>query len=422
MALAQASLGMAVQSQRAAGMQAHAPDSHATRCFAAPAMNQPSSPPSPAKPGPARVHWWSRLAPARLAVDARERLRAITGAGLGLLAVALLCRWWVGVDSTDIWIAAPLGASAVLIFATPASPLAQPWSVIGGNTVSALVGVACAFAIRDPAAAGALAVALAIAAMFLLRCLHPPGGATALLSTLSLASAKFALFPMFTGSALLVLAGMAYNTATGRRYPHAQVATPKPASTRFTDADLDHALDSFNQVLDVSRQDLQRLLDLTEAAAFQRSFGGLKARDIMSHPPITTSPQTSLAEAWALMRRHRIKALPVADVHGTLVGIVTTADFMRYARPDEHEGLARRLRGVVARRGRPIQLPETVGEIMTRHVRVASQARPLQELVEVFSEGGHHHIPIIDERQRVVGMMTESDLMRALYRALHPGG
>jgi hypothetical protein len=53
------------------------------------------------------------------------------------------------------WLVAPLGASAVLVFAVPSSPLAQPWSVIGGNTLSALVGAACAHFIHDPAWAAA---------------------------------------------------------------------------------------------------------------------------------------------------------------------------------------------------------------------------------------------------------------------------
>jgi len=44
---------------------------------------------------------------------------------------------------------APLGASSVLVFAVPASPLAQPWSVVGGNCVSALVGIAAAMAIPN---------------------------------------------------------------------------------------------------------------------------------------------------------------------------------------------------------------------------------------------------------------------------------
>ncbi|RYH63846.1 MAG: hypothetical protein EON54_07270, partial [Alcaligenaceae bacterium] len=116
--------------------------------------------------------------PARTRVGWRERFRIILGAGLGILAAALLARWWAGFARVEgLWFAAPLGASAVLVFAVPASPLAQPWAVIGGNVLSALVGSACAALIPDPAWAGAAAVALAIALMFSLRCLHPPGGA-----------------------------------------------------------------------------------------------------------------------------------------------------------------------------------------------------------------------------------------------------
>ena len=65
----------------------------------------------------------------------------------------------------------------------PASPLAQPWSVIGGNVISGLVGVACVrwlgHALPLPLLAG-LACGASIAVMFALRCLHPPGGAVAL--------------------------------------------------------------------------------------------------------------------------------------------------------------------------------------------------------------------------------------------------
>ena len=105
------------------------------------------------------------LRPAPLSVNRQERFRAALGGGLGILLTAWLCKglvthWHVLAGSA--WLAAPLGASAVLVFAVPASPLAQPWSVIGGNTLSALVGVACAALLPDPALAGALAVALAM--------------------------------------------------------------------------------------------------------------------------------------------------------------------------------------------------------------------------------------------------------------------
>ncbi len=386
-----------------------------------------------ASPFPAHVvRFLASFWPAPVRVNARERWRAVAGAGCGILATALVSRWWAGAAglAPGPWLVAPLGASAVLVFAVPASPLAQPWAVIGGNVLSALVGSLCAQWIGDPAWAGAAAVALAIALMFGLRCLHPPGGATALFAALGAVSFHFAVFPMLVNSILMVLAGVLYNSLTGRRYPHAQgrpaAATPQPsqpagASPRFSAADLDAALAHYNQVLDVSRDDLETLLHHAEASAYQRNFGNLRCRDIMSSPVLAVQFGTPLQEAWTLMRERRIKALPVTDRARRVVGIVTMADFMRHADLDRHEGLAQRLRALVQLSGLVhTDKPEVVGQIMTREVRVASAQRHLTELVPLFSEGGHHHIPIIDDEQRLAGIITESDLVRALHRAAWP--
>ncbi|MDM0014539.1 HPP family protein [Variovorax sp. J22P168] len=366
--------------------------------------------------------------PARVRVGGRERARAFMGAGIGILFTALASRWWGSVEGLPgPWMAAPLGASAVLVFALPASPLAQPWGVIGGNTISALVGSCCAMLIVDPAWAGAAAVAAAIAVMFSLRCLHPPGGASALLAALGASSWHFAVFPMLATSVLLVSAGVVYNGLTGRRYPHGQVqAPPAPANaapSRFTGADLDAALAHYNQVLDVSRDDLEELLRFAEGAAYKRNFGDLRCADIMSTAPVSVQFGESLERAWSLLRQHRIKALPVVDRVGRIAGIVTVADFMRLANLDRREGLGARLRAVLRPEGRVhSDKPETVGQIMTREVRVASASRHLSELVPLFAEGGHHHIPIIDDDKRLVGIVTESDVVRALYRITRAAG
>ncbi|VWX63416.1 conserved membrane hypothetical protein [Burkholderiales bacterium 8X] len=368
--------------------------------------------------------WMAAFKPAPVHVSGKERWRALIGAGLGILFTGLVSRWWAGaVGSTEPWLVAPLGASAVLVFAVPTSPLAQPWAVIGGNTLSALVGTLCAMFIPDPAWAGAGAVALAIALMLALRCLHPPGGATALLAALGAASFDFAVFPMLFNSVLLTLAGVAYNSLTGRRYPPAPARPPTPsASDRFSTADLDAALAHYNQVLDVSRDDLEQLLHHAEASAYQRNFGDLRCSDIMSRHPITVQFGTSLREAWQLMRSRRIKALPVTDRGGFIVGIVTVADFMRTADIDRHEGVGERLRALIRQSGLThTDKPEVVGQIMTREVRVATESRPAMALVPLFSEGGHHHIPIIDADRRVVGIITESDVVRALHRAVQQG-
>ena len=185
------------------------------------------------------------LWPAPLRINTHERLRIAVGAMLGLLLTAVTTRWlaphlltgWSPAGA--LWLVAPLGASAVLVFGVPTSPLAQPWPVAGGNTLSALVGVLCAWLVPDPLWAGPLAVGLALVVMMALRCLHPPGGACALLAVLAHTTEPgFVLSPVLLNSLLLVATGVAYHHATGRHYPHAQRAHEADAASRFSAADL----------------------------------------------------------------------------------------------------------------------------------------------------------------------------------------
>ncbi|RVD70880.1 hypothetical protein EN751_18360, partial [Mesorhizobium sp. M4A.F.Ca.ET.029.04.2.1] len=127
----------------------------------------------------------------------RERLLACIGATIGIALTGVISGLAMGGGPHVALLVAPMGASAVLLFAVPASPLAQPWSITGGNSISALVGVTVAHFVHDPVIASGLAVALAIAAMSFTRCLHPPGGAAALTAVLggpAVVSAGF-LFP-----------------------------------------------------------------------------------------------------------------------------------------------------------------------------------------------------------------------------------
>lgn len=358
--------------------------------------------------------WLRNFWPAPLGIDGRERLRFVVGAAVGVLVTAGLSRWWAGAGAHGPWMVASLGASAVLVFGMPSSPLAQPWPVLGGSTLSALVGAACSWLVPDPVIAGALAVGLAIALMVPLRCLHPPGGAMALYVVLTAGDGwHLAGFPiLFNGVVLLVLA-MVYNTLTGRDYPHPQRASRRAAMAdgAFTASDVDAALAHYNQVLDVSRADLEGLLHRAGRAAFQRTLGEVRCADIMSRPPLAVEAGVSLKDAWALMRREQIKALPVVDSLRLVVGIVTVADFMRLANLDVHEGLGQRLRALVM--GRAGQ-PTSVGDIMSSPVQVAHVEQHAMDLVPLFSHGGHHHIPIVDAQERLVGVITQTDLVRTL--------
>jgi len=370
--------------------------------------------------------WLTALRPAPVHADGKERLRAAIGAGIGLAIMAFLSHQ-LGIRlGLTPWVLAPLGASAVLIFAVPGSPMAQPWAVVIGNTLSSAVGTLVVIAMPelDPALAGGLAVCLAILLMMATRSLHPPGGAMALTAVLAHAHTwPYPLFPGMTNSVLLVLAGVAFNKATGRRYPHAQGPAASPPSGQPAPLDpLDEVLRRYNQVLDISRDDLEALLHETERLAYRQRLSELRCENIMSSRLIKVQFGTPLQDAWKLLRLHQIKALPVVDQYDHLVGIVTLADFMRHAEVDSQAALAHRIKQFIKPTpGMHASKPEVVGQIMTRQVRVASAQRPLAELVPLFTRDGHHHIPIVGDKRKLVGIITQSDFLRAWSKAVHEG-
>lgn len=214
--------------------------------------------------------FWSPLLPG---ADLPDRLFACLGAVCGIVLTGLLSAWLVG-SSTGLLLIAPMGASAVLVFAVPASPLAQPWPVIGGNVLSALVGIGTAKLVPVPGLAAGLAVGGAILVMSLTRSLHPPGGASALLAVIGgpaigAAGFAFAIVPVALNATLLALAGIAFHRLSRHSYPHRAPAAP-PRATPFVAADIDHALADLGDTLDVSRADLEALVERVVFHAAER--------------------------------------------------------------------------------------------------------------------------------------------------------
>lgn len=203
-----------------------------------------------------------------------ERFRSVLGAFIGLGVTVVVGKWlgeWVGINE---WLMASLGASALLIFVLPSSPMAQPWAVIVGNVVSALVGVTCATYINDVLLALPIAVALSIMAMFILRCLHPPAAAVALIAILGHVTVyRYAIFPVMFDSIVICLVASFYNTFTGKVYP---TRPPKQASTnQFSDksaqlsharaeARLDAVLAEYQEVMDVDRAELIQIIQAVQ--------------------------------------------------------------------------------------------------------------------------------------------------------------
>lgn len=347
-----------------------------------------------------------RFLPQATAQPLSERLKAFAGALIGIAVTGFVTHLAIPDAGALPLLIAPIGASAVLLFAVPASPLAQPRSVICGNVLSGLVGVTCALLIPNPMLAAPLAVALAIIAMQATGCLHPPGGAVALLGVIGGPDVAqmgylFALSPVGIDSLLLVGAGLAFHRLSGRTYPHrAPVAAnvhatsdPPPAERiGYTPGDLDQALARYGELLDVSREDLDALFREVELQAHQRLHAQILCGDIMSRDVISLDAGQTAESALAELRRHDLRTAPVIDAQRRVVGLARRAELQ-------------------AGGGR---LVEAVLDPVVHRVGAAT---PIQALLPLLSTGQVHEAVVIDADRRLCGIITQTDLLAVLYRA-----
>ncbi|ALS61396.1 MULTISPECIES: HPP family protein [Pandoraea] len=365
--------------------------------------------------------WLTGFLPAVVAVQWRERLRAGVGALCGIAFTGGLMLWLLGPATYIPWLVAPMGASAVLLFGVPASPLAQPWSILGGNLVSAFVGVTCAMFIPSPVVAAATAVGISIALMFTLRCVHPPSGAVALTAVLGGPAVHslgygFLLEPIAVQSVALLAAAIAYHAITGHRYPHvaraqaaARPATDATAGVQVTTADAEKALARHSELLSISADDLADLLRDTQREAYARRARELTVGDVMTKSPAHVKAYDEVPTAWRLLQRHGLDALPVVDADARVIGLVT--------RHDLHTRRARAQRwprfGVALSAGpRP-----SVRELIQPGMKSATTSMPLSEIVPLLATQRHGTVPVLDEAARLVGVITHAEVLRKVMSA-----
>jgi CBS-domain-containing membrane protein len=221
-----------------------------------------------------------------------EKLVAGLGGFSGILLTLLVTRQFVPGPEAAVLVAS-MGASAVLVFAVPHGPLSQPWALVGGHLVSALIGVSCQLLIPDTLLAAACAVGLAIVAMYYLQCVHPPGGATALSAVIAGPAVhelgyQYVATPVMLNVAAILTVAVVFNFAfSWRRYPAALMqyrrrctagAQESQASREplLSHEDFEYALQRMDMYVDISEDDLRRIFNL----ARHRSHAALKPKHI----------------------------------------------------------------------------------------------------------------------------------------------
>lgn len=355
-----------------------------------------------------------------------EAARAGAGAlcSLGLVGLFLLSP---GVDlATGLYLVAPFGATSVLLFAVPNSPLAQPWSAVVGNTVAALVAVAICLCVADPVLRIALAVGLAITATMLCRAVHPPAGAVAMTAAMAPEAIDrlgfwFALTPIASGTIALVVLAALYAQVTGRHYPArlvpAEAAPDRVAATEarlsLSEADLTAILERYRQSFNIGAADLARLIGAAERQALDKQSGPLTAGGIMSRDLITIAPETGMAEVADLFRRHRFTSLPVVGPGARFYGVIFQIHLIERARED-----ALRLDRSLLAAFRRLLSPSpgagaTAADLMSVAGPRAVAGTPASVLLGLRAEQEVDAVPVL-ERGRIIGIVTRTDIMAVL--------
>ncbi len=175
-----------------------------------------------------------------------------------------------------------------------------------------------------------------------------------------------------------------------------ETADPPPAlRVGFNSEDIDLAIARLNETLDVSRADIDALLREVELQALIRQRGELTCADIMSRDVVTVPADTTPDHARYLLLKHDIRTLPVLDENGKLQGTV---------------GL-RELAGKEPGSKLPIAVAAT-----------ANPSDPAISLLPRLTDGMTHAVVILDDDEKVVGIISQTDLLATLAKSISQNG
>ena len=249
-------------------------------------------------------------------------------------------------------------------------------------------------------------MAAAIAIMIALRCLHPPGGACALFAATASPVVHhqgllFAVFPVAIDTVFLLLVALAVNNLTGRRYPHQPAAAPPAGDTPagrvgLRLGDISEAMQRLDQGLDIHPGDVLALVHEAEVHAVDRQLGQLVVRTVMETNVATVQAFETVYRVRLIFSYNHVKAVPVLDAERHVVGIITIYDLFRLKIVDL----------------------SPAESIMSSPVTTVRDDTPVANLVRLMTEQGLRHLPVVDAEDRLVGIVTRTELIAVLNRVL----
>ncbi|WP_086980833.1 HPP family protein [Vibrio aphrogenes] len=361
------------------------------------------------------------------AIPLIERIKVSVTGFCALFLVVLISQSVQSQEAKMILIGS-MGASSVILFALPSSPLAKPWPFLVGHIMSAGIGLALSLVFTELALLAALTIACVLMMMYILECMHPPAAATALVPVLASQHGPIGfeiMVPILINIVVFFFASQLLTRLILKRrwlkpapnYDPVHLHndhTPLKRLGLQTD-DLRRAINSFDSVLAVSQEELETIYQQAQKLAYQRRSGEILSRDIMSSDVITASADMPLGMAWKLLHKHKISMLPVVNDERELLGVISSVDFLKNLTVPSYSGLLKHLNLMLVKRKHRKEVNNQVKDLMVTDVIAVKDTDHIVALVPLLSDIGLHHIPVLDSDQKLCGIITQSDLIGALY-------
>ena len=359
-----------------------------------------------------QINWRNALKPNFKVLALKQRLWCGFGALLGL-GLSSLISWWI-LGDINAWYIAPMGASSVLLFAVPASPLSQPWNIVVGNSIAAIIGVSCAYMIPNLTVAFSVAVALAVVVMMSTDSLHPPSGAVAITAVIGGDAVhqlgyQFVLYPVLLNSLLLLGVAVIFNRMLGKQYPqlpqlNTRSTDPTPTQkATIHPQDIRDVLAQQTQLLDISEYDLQKLILAAQGKATARAVNPLRCEEVMSKEVVSLNEDDDITVALDQFKRMNLMSLPVIDVAQKIVGTLALYQVVEWFK-------------------RTVDMPthrqHQVKHIMLRQVVTVKPQQHIQDLVPYFVERSFNYIPVV-QHEKLLGIISRADMIAALNQQLN---
>jgi len=341
--------------------------------------------------------------------------------------IALAIVTWVSKQSlsgTNLpFILASMGATAVILFATPNSAMGRPWPLLAGHFVAAFIGISCGKLSGNLVISVPLTIGLVIFAMHYLRCIHPPGGATALLTLLggpevSAAGYQFMLTPLAINLLILALVAFSLNKLRAEKNRYARVEIPRDwqqrrqanTAPRFSHQDLQAAIDSLDSYIDTDVEQLTQLYEMAERQRYSRKLGALSCQQMMERA-IIREYGDGLQDAWLQLSQDDQQAIVVVNRAHHVEGILTLSDFIKHAQIFDLDSEQQRVAALIKPNTTlTSDKPEAVGQIMSSTTFCVQQDMAAADAWPMFERYSIEHLPVIDQNNKLVGIINRSTL------------